>query len=141
MDDIVIQPGVVIPAHEVWFTTSRSTGAGGQHVNTTNSRVTLWWAPANSGALTPFQKARVLRRLATRISQDGTLQINVDSERSQFQNRDIAVERLAQLLRQALHVERPRVATRPSRGSIERRITDKKQTGEKKAMRKPVDPT
>jgi ribosome-associated protein len=136
MDTIHIQPGIDIPMHELWFTTSRSSGAGGQHVNTTDSRVSLHWSPDSSGALTPAQKGRVFRRLSSRITKDGVLQLHVESERSQHMNKDIAIERFAELIRQALVQQKRRVATKPSRGSVERRINAKKSIGEKKKLRK-----
>lgn len=137
MDDIRVNENLTIPGYEVWFTTSRSSGAGGQHVNRTESRVTLHWSPGNSSALTPSQKNRVLARLSNRITSDGVLQLDVETHRSQHRNKAEACERLAELLVSALRRRKRRIKTRPTRGSKERRLQAKKQLGEKKRLRKP----
>jgi len=136
-DDLVIDERLSIPSWELWYTTSRASGAGGQHVNTTDSRVTIHWVPANSSVLDDAAKARVLRRLRPRLTSDGELQLSAQDERSQHRNREIVRERLAALIRESLVVQRRRRATRPTRGSIERRLTEKRVTAEKKRARKP----
>lgn len=136
-DDLVIDDRLTIPSWELWYTTSRASGAGGQHVNTTDSRVTVHWVPANSSVLDDAAKARVLRRLRPRLTSDGELQLSAQDERSQHRNREIVRERLAALIRESLVVQRRRRATRPTRGSIERRLTEKRVTAEKKRARKP----
>ncbi len=133
---VVVQQGCVIPDYEISFTTSRSGGPGGQHVNRTESRVTLWWSPASSSALSPAQKRRVLSRLGRRLNADGLLHINVDTHRSQLRNRREAELRLAELLGDALHVRKRRRATKPTRGSVERRLKSKRQNSEKKRSRR-----
>jgi ribosome-associated protein len=139
--DVEITPRITIPGWELWTTTSRSSGAGGQHVNTTNSRVTLHWVPANSSVLSDAEKARVSHRLANRISRDGVLQLHVESERSQFQNQAEALERFAELLARALHVQATRVPTRTPHWARMARLTDKHVRSEVKATRKrPGDP-
>lgn len=132
---IHIKPGITVPNWELWFSTSRSSGAGGQHVNKTESRVTLHWDLANSSALTPGQKTRASRRLRGRLDKDGVLQIHAEEHRSQHQNKDAAIKRFAALLAAALEVPKRRIATRPTRGSIERRITAKKLRGDTKRLR------
>lgn len=140
MDEpLTIREGVIIPGWELWFTASRSGGPGGQHVNTSSTRVTLHWAVATTTALDERQRARVVRRLANRINADGVLQINGDGQRSQHQNVEEARRRLAELVDQALEVPKRRIATRPSRASKVRRLEAKKQRGELKRQRKDPD--
>lgn len=133
---IDINARIQIPDWELRYTTSRSGGPGGQHVNTTSSRVTLHWSPASSGVFTPEEKERLLTRLARRIGKDGELQIDVEEHRSQLRNREIANERLAQLIQSALHVDKKRKETRPTRGSVERRLREKRATSERKNNRR-----
>ena len=135
-DDLHVQAGLTIPAWELTYSTSRASGAGGQHVNTTDSRVTLCWYPARCSVLDERQKARVTRALRSRLTSDGALQISAQDERSQHRNRDIARERLAALLMEALKVRKRRKKTRPSRGAVERRLTAKRVSSEKKKLRK-----
>lgn len=139
MADIEVQPGVTIPEREIWITASRSGGPGGQHVNTTSSQITLHWVPQSSAAFSPDQRARVLAKLATRLTNEGELHLHVSTHRSQHRNRAEAYERLAEILRNALRVRRRRRPTKPSRGAVQRRITAKKQHSEKKQRRGKVD--
>ena len=97
----------------------------------------MHWVPANSSVLDDGAKARVLRRLRPRLTSDGELQLSAQDERSQHRNREIVRERLAALIRASLVVQPRRRATRPTRGSIERRLTEKRVTAEKKRARKP----
>jgi ribosome-associated protein len=122
-----IRPGVVIPESELSFTATRSSGPGGQHVNTTASRVTLWFELEGSTALDEAQKARVRLRLAKRLGADGRLQVSVQSSRSQYANRQAARELLAALLRAALATPKRRRPTAPTKASKERRIEAKKR--------------
>lgn len=141
MEDLEVQEGVTIPGWELYFTASRSGGPGGQHANKTNSRVTLHWQIGNTTALTPGQRARVMRKLRSRIDDAGVLQISAEDERSQHRNRALARERLAALVRDGLKVPKRRRKTRPSRGAVRRRLKAKKVNSEKKANRnwKPSD--
>lgn len=127
--------GLVIPDGELVERYSRSSGPGGQSVNTTDSRVQLSFDLANTSVLSDTQRERALRRLATRL--DGTvLTVDASEERSQFRNRTAARERLAALLREALAPPPPqRRATRPTRGSIDRRLVSKARRGELKRQR------
>ncbi|HEY3545214.1 MAG TPA: alternative ribosome rescue aminoacyl-tRNA hydrolase ArfB [Propionicimonas sp.] len=130
-----IPGGLVIPDGELIERFSRSSGPGGQSVNTTDSRVQLSFDLAATTVLTDLQRERALRRLAARL--DGTV-LTVDSsvERSQFRNRSAARERLADLLREALEPPPPqRRATRPTRGSVDRRLTSKTRRGALKRQR------
>lgn len=127
-----------VPWSELDFHATRAGGPGGQHVNRSATRVELWWNVATSPSLTEDQRARLLRRLATRIDQAGFLRLVSGARRSQLQNREAAVERFRDLVAAALVVRRPRKATRPTRGSVERRIAEKKRRGSvKRDRRKP----
>jgi len=134
-----VPAGLVIPAGELVERYSHASGPGGQGVNTADSRVQLSFDVAASAALTELQRERALRRLATRL--DGTvLTIDAAQFRSQRRNRAEARERLAAMLREAIAPPPPpRRATRPSRGSIERRLTSKHRRGELKRHRKHPD--
>jgi ribosome-associated protein len=128
--------GVVIPSHELVERFSRSSGPGGQGVNTTDSRVELSWDIANSIALTETQRERALDRLGNRVI-DGVLVLAASEHRSQLQNRTAARARLESLLIDALAPpSTPRRATRPSRAARERRIESKKHRGSIKANRR-----
>jgi ribosome-associated protein len=107
-----------------------SGGPGGQHANTSNTRVELRFDIATSRSLGPRQRARLLDKLGPRV------RVVASERRSQAQNRALALERLQARLAAALHVERPRVATRPTKASKERRVTDKRRAGERKRQRR-----
>jgi ribosome-associated protein len=127
-------PGVVVPVAEVTIRASRSSGPGGQHANVTASRVEAVFDVRASRALSDAQKARVVARLGPvvrAVAQDG---------RSQARNRDLALERLEGRLALALRPRRPRRATAPTRGSRERRLDAKRRQGERKAIRRRVEP-
>lgn len=127
---------VSLPATELVWRFSRSSGPGGQSVNTTDSRVELRFDVANSVALTAAQRDRVMRRLSGRLV-DGVLTIAASEHRSQLRNREAAAARLTEELRRALEPPRPpRRATRPGRGAVERRLTDKKARSRLKAGRR-----
>jgi|JI7StandDraft_1071085.scaffolds.fasta_scaffold208244_2 ribosome-associated protein len=139
MEDLIVDERTTIPAWELWFTTSRASGPGGQAVNKTSSRVTLHWHIVGTTAFDEGARARVIQRLARRIGADGVLQIDVEAGRSQLQNKELARERLAGLVRAALVVQPRRIATRPSQGAVRRRLEDKSRTSERKQERRPVD--
>lgn len=134
-----VPAGLVIPAAELVERYSHASGPGGQGVNTADSRVQLSFDVAASAVLSQVQRERALRRLATRL--DGTvLTIDAAQFRSQRRNRAEARERLAALLREAIAPPPPpRRATRPSRGSIERRLTSKRRRSEVKRQRSSTD--
>jgi ribosome-associated protein len=142
VEDVFIRParglprGLLIPAAELDERFSRSSGPGGQSVNTTDSRVELVWDVANSAALSDEQRARVINRLGTRVS-GGVLVIAASEHRSQLQNRQAARLRLQHLVAVALEPPAPpRRATKPSRAAKARRIEEKRRRGEVKATRR-----
>ena len=135
-----ITPDVFVPRDELTFRASRSGGPGGQHVNTTSSRVELIWDVGQSPSLTEEQRARVQEKLANRISGEGLLLLASSGSRSQHQNREEVVERFVEVLREALHVPRPRRKTRPPRASRERRLQSKKHRSEVKKLRRSIEP-
>src|SRR5580700_6164156 len=127
---------IVIPADELSWRFSRSTGPGGQSVNTTDSRAELSFDLAGSAALPPVYKERALRALAGRLS-DGILTVTAAETRSQLRNREAAAERMSALLTEATAAPpRPRRPTRPSRAARERRLAAKKRTSQIKRLRR-----
>jgi len=115
---------------------SRSSGAGGQHVNKTSSRVEIVWNVLGSRALSEEQRARLSDRLSSRISSEGEVRVVASDTRSQTQNRELAEERLIELVRRALIVPKKRRATKPTRASKEARLESKKRHSSKKAQRR-----
>ena len=139
---IRITDDVAIPDEEVTFATSRSGGPGGQNVNKLETRVTLRFDLAASGSLTEEQKARLLERLSTRITRAGILRVSAQKHRTQGANRDAALERFAELVRDALREETPRKKTRTSRAAKARRVEEKRRHSERKRNRSapvPID--
>jgi ribosome-associated protein len=132
---IEIGDGLTIPDEEVTFATSRSGGPGGQNVNKLETRVTLRFDLQGSASFTEEQKARLRERLATRITRAGFLQVTSQKHRTQAENREAAVERFAELLREGLHEEAPRRPTKVPRAAKRRRIEAKRQRGQKKKER------
>lgn len=135
-EDLFIKPGVVIPVGELDFSVSRASGPGGQHVNKTSTRVTVTWDLSKTQVLSPEQLERLYEKLAARITQEQQLQIHVDESRSQLRNKEIALARLAELVRQGLHQPKARKQTKPTRSSQRRRVDQKKQRGQVKQARK-----
>ena len=134
--DLIVNDRLVIPAVDLQWRFSRASGPGGQGVNTTDSRVELVLDIEACAVLGPFRRARLRERLASRVV-DGDLRVVVADERSQWQNRQKAMVRMAELLRDGLKPPPPsRKATRPTRGSQRRRVQAKKQRGELKRQRR-----
>lgn len=130
---------LTIPAAELSWRFSRSSGPGGQGVNTTDSRVELSWDVAGSEALPPSVRERAVERLGRRLVA-GVLTVTASEHRSQLRNREAAAARLAALVAGAIAPPpRTRRATRPSRGAVERRIADKKRRSQTKRNRR-ADP-
>lgn len=138
--DVRVNAALVIPAAELSWRFSRSSGPGGQGVNTADSRVELMWDAGNSAVLSPLQRERVLDRLGARLN-DGVLTIAASEQRAQLRNRDAARARLAALVAEAVRPPAPpRRATKPTRGSKERRLQAKqRRTDVKKMRRRPTD--
>ena len=133
--DLRLTPALVIGAAELAWRFSRSSGPGGQNVNTTDSRVELVFDLAASAALPPTIKARALGRLERKLV-EGCVVIAASEHRSQWQNRVAAQRRLVELLQEAIKPPPPpRRATRPTRGSVQRRLAAKKQRGAIKGQR------
>ena len=124
---IIVNDQVAIPEDELTLTASRSGGPGGQNVNKVSSKITLAFDVEGSGSLTADQKIRIQSKLATRINKEGVLRVVSQRTRSQELNREDAIEVFAELLRQALHVDRRRVKTKIPRGVRERRLEEKKE--------------
>ena len=122
---------VALPVSEVELRFSRSSGPGGQHANTSETRVEAIFDVESSSALSDAQKRRVLAKAGP------TLRAIAQDERSQLRNRELAIERLVEQLRQALKVERRRVATKPTKASRERRLETKKRRSQTKKLRRP----
>jgi ribosome-associated protein len=136
-DELVVTPSVVIPAAELHERFSRSSGPGGQGVNTADSRVELSFDVARSTALPQRLRARALEGLAGRLV-GGVLTVAASEHRAQLANRAAARDRLATLLRAALRPPPPtRRPTRPSRGSVERRLSAKRRRSDTKRTRRP----
>lgn len=131
-----LAPGVPYPAHELEFRAITGSGPGGQHVNRSATRIALRWNVATSRVLSAAQRARLLEKLATRLDGDGAIRLVAGEFRSQEQNRRAALERLAQLVTRALIVQRPRTPTRPTRGSVERRLDAKRHRSATKQQRR-----
>lgn len=136
--DLFIRPGLAIPEEELTFTSSRSSGPGGQHVNKTSTRVTLAFDIDRSPSLSPYQKSRLKERLGSRINAEGILRVVAGRERSQLANHQAAVARFTQLLYQALQEEPERVATRPTAAARERRLSSKRRRSHLKRDRGPT---
>lgn len=127
---------VVVPERELRWRFSRSSGPGGQSVNTADSRVELSLDLTTTTALGPVQRARVLKRLAGRLV-DGIVTITASEHRSQLRNREAALERLAGILAEALAPPPPRRRpTRASRGAVERRLAEKRRRAKTKQLRR-----
>ena len=129
-DDLVVTRSVRIPRRELDVSFSASGGPGGQHANKNATRVDLRFDVETSSAFSPSQRDRVRSKLGSEV------RVTADDERSQLRNRELAEQRLADRLRDALHVERTRTATKPTRGSKRRRIEAKKRRGETKRQRR-----
>ena len=129
-----------IPESELEIDFVRSGGPGGQNVNKTSTKAQLRWNVAASTAFTEREKALIERRLSRRMTKEGTLILSSERERSQLQNKEAVIERLQSLVHEALKPQTKRVATKPTRGSKERRLKAKKERSQKKqARREPIE--
>ena len=130
-ESIRVTRSVSIPLSEIVFRYSRSSGPGGQHAQKSETRVEALFDVEGSSALTDRQKHRVVRRAGP------VLRAVAQDERSQARNRELAVERVADTLRDALHVERRRVPTKPTKAAVRRRLEQKRRRSETKRLRQP----
>lgn len=127
---------VAIPASELEIRATRAGGPGGQHVNTTSTRVEVTWRAGTSTALDDADRARLAAKLSSRLDSSGALRVVAADTRSQAQNRALALERLATLVRQALVVPKVRRATKPSRAAKAARLDTKKRRSAQKRDRR-----
>jgi ribosome-associated protein len=134
-ESIRVTRSVVLPLTEIELQVSRSSGPGGQHAQKAETRVVAVFDVEASSALTDTQKRRVVARAGQ------VLRAVAQDERSQSRNRELAVERLVAVLREALRVERKRVATKPTKAARERRLEQKKRRSETKRLRRPPPET
>ena len=134
-DDLPIKNGIVIPGYEIEVKASRAGGPGGQHVNKSDTRITVRWNVRETGALNEKQKERVLQNLQARLTSSGDLIIHHSSSRSQQQNKKNALMQLAREVRKALYVPKKRMATRIPKAVKESRLRSKKHRGKIKKMR------
>ncbi len=132
---IVINNSLTIPEDELVFEQNRGGGPGGQKVNKTASKITLIFDVEESPSLDERRRRRLLEKLAHRLSKEGILRIDVQSERSQLANRRLAIERFIKILQDALKTQKARKKTRPSLGSKKRRLANKKKRGDIKKDR------
>jgi ribosome-associated protein len=138
--DLEVSPALTIPASELGWRFSRSSGPGGQHVNTSDSRVELFWNVTESTTLTDSQRQRLIERLDHRLVA-GVITVAASEQRSQLRNREIALVKLANLVAEALAPDGPhRRATKPTRGSQRRRIAAKVQRSATKRQRQRPSP-
>src|SRR5919107_1603780 len=122
-----ITPNLRLPWSELDYRASRSGGPGGQHVNTSSTRIEVWWDVAGSPSLTDEQRARLLNRLASRLDTNGRLRLVSSGSRSQLRNREEATERLRTVLIAALVIRKKRKPTKPSRAAKAARLEAKRR--------------
>lgn len=135
---LTITDDLFVPRAELTYQASRSGGPGGQHVNTSSTRVELAWNVETSTSLSEAQRARVREKLANRINAEGELLLVEGGSRSQHQNKETVTERFVEMVREALYVPKPRKKTRPPRAAKEQRLESKKRRSEVKRLRGPV---
>jgi ribosome-associated protein len=132
-----ITPDLLLPLAELDYRATRSGGPGGQHVNTSSTRIEVWWDIGASPTVTDAQRARLLARLATRLDGEGRLRIVASESRSQLRNREAATERLREVAAAALAVTKPRKRTKPSRAAKAARLEAKRRRSATKRERRP----
>jgi ribosome-associated protein len=128
---------LLLPLSELEFRATRSGGPGGQHVNTSSTRVEVWWDVAQSPTLTPAQRDRLLARLASRLDGSGRLRLVSSTSRSQLRNKDEVTERLRELVAEALVIPKIRKRTKPSRAAKAARLEGKRRRSARKRDRRP----
>ncbi|HEY9014784.1 MAG TPA: alternative ribosome rescue aminoacyl-tRNA hydrolase ArfB [Gemmatimonadales bacterium] len=131
-----ITPALRLPLSELDYRASRSGGPGGQHVNTSSTRIEVHWNIARSPSLTPEQRERLLQRLRTRLDSEGNLRLVSTGSRSQLRNKEEVTERLQKVLAGALAVQKKRKPTRPSRAAKQARLDAKRRRSSTKERRR-----
>lgn len=134
--ELEVSPGFGIPRAELVYRATRAGGAGGQHVNTSSTRIELLWNVRTSPALDDELRARLAAKLATRLDGEGWVRVVSAARRSQLQNREAAEARLVELVRGALVVQKKRRPTKPTFGSKQARLEGKKRRSDTKRMRR-----
>lgn len=124
-NDVPIKNGIVIPGPEIEITTSRSSGPGGQHVNKTDSRISVRWNARNTTALDENQKNLIVQNLQSQLTESGDIIVHYSASRSQNQNKQMALAQLAHIVRKALFVPKKRVPTKVSKGAQASRLQSK----------------
>lgn len=132
-----ITPELRLPLAELEYRASRSGGPGGQHVNTSSTRIEVWWDVAGSPSLTPEQRGQLLTRLRARLDSTGRLRLVSSGTRSQLRNREDVTERLRLVVAAALAVRKKRKPTKPSRAAKAARLEDKRRRAATKRHRRP----
>jgi ribosome-associated protein len=137
-DDNVLEitPDLRLPLAELEYRASRSGGPGGQHVNTSSTRIEIWWDVAGSPSLSPEQRAQLLERLRTRLDSTGRLRLVSSGTRSQLRNREDATERLRSVVATALAIRKKRKPTKPSRAAKSARLEAKRRRAATKRHRR-----
>ena len=133
---LIITPALQVPISELEYRASRSSGPGGQHVNTSSTRIEIWWDIAGSPSLTPEQRAQLLERLRTRLDSQGRLRLVSGESRSQLRNRENVTERLREVVAAALAVRKKRKPTKPSPGAKAARLEAKRRRALTKQQRR-----
>jgi ribosome-associated protein len=136
---LLVNARVRIPASELTVRATRAGGPGGQHVNTSSTRVEVVWTMRTSNALSDTQRAQLEQRLASKLDASGAIRVVAADTRSQTQNRLLALSRLANTVRDALVVPKTRRATAPSRGQRQQRLDEKKRRSHVKRDRRHRD--
>lgn len=134
-----IDESLTLPRAELTYRATRSGGPGGQHVNTSSTRVELTWNVEASPSLSEAQRARIREKLANRISGEGVLLLAASEHRSQHQNREAVTERFVELVRRSLVVPKARKKSRPSRAAREARLHAKRRRSELKRSRRSLE--
>jgi len=133
--DLLIKNKIVIPGNELEITTSRSSGAGGQHINKTETKIIIRWNIKNTSALNNIQKERVLHVLQNKLTKEGDIVIHNSESRSQQQNKENALKNLAKIIRKALYIPKKRIKTKIPKKEREKRLQEKKFLSQIKKMR------
>ena len=120
--------------HELSYKTSRSSGSGGQNVNKVETSVTVIWKVEDSTVFTESEKERILLKLKNKINAEGILQTTVSESRTQLQNKKIATEKIQELVNKSLIVPKKRIATKPSKAKVEKRLESKRNSRKRKKI-------